>query len=220
MFQTKICGITNETDAQAMAATGVDAIGLNFYPKSRRYVTVGQAESIVAQLPRSIKRVGLFVDATDDEISAVYDRLQLDLIQLHGSEPPEFLASLGERPVMKAFRLGTSGVAPIAAYLEECRALGCTPEMILIDADVPGQLGGTGETADWDLLIEQRAQLGDHRLVLAGGLTPSNVADAIERVAPDAVDTASGVERSCPQKDEQLSRDFVAAAQSAFARQR
>lgn len=218
MFQTKICGITTREDAAAMATTGVDAVGLNFYPRSRRYISVDKAEEIVAALPRDVARVGLFVDATDDEASAAFDRLQLDLIQLHGSEPPEYIASLGERPVMKAFRLGRNGVSPIAAYLDQCQRLGCSPDMILIDADVPGQMGGTGQTADWNLLVEQRELLGDHRLVLAGGLTPENVAAAIAQVQPDAVDTASGVEVDGPLKDPALSRQFVGAAKAAFDR--
>ena len=217
MFQTKICGITNPADAAAVAAAGVDAVGLNFYTGSRRYVSVERAEAIVAALPRDVLRVGLFVDSTDDEVSAAFDRLQLDLIQLHGSEPPEFIASLGERPVMKAFRLGIGGVAPIADYLEQCRSLGRLPDLILIDADVPGQLGGTGQTADWNLLIEEREKLGSLRLVLAGGLTADNVAEAIRRVRPDAVDTASGVEVDCPRKDPALSRQFVTAANVAFS---
>lgn len=217
MFQTKICGITDRASAAAVASAGVDAIGLNFYSGSRRYVSIEQAEAIVADLPGDIIRVGLFVDATDDEVSATYDRLQLDLVQLHGSEPPEFIASLGERAVMKAFRLGTNGLAPIAAYLDQCRSLGCSPELVLIDADVPGQLGGTGQTADWNLLVEERELIAGERLVLAGGLTAKNVGDAIRQVAPDAVDTASGVELDCPHKDEELSARFVAVANAAFS---
>lgn len=218
MFRTKICGITNREDAASVAAAGVGAVGLNFYSRSRRCITIDEAGVIIAALPREIVRVGLFVDATDDEVSAAFDQLQLDLIQLHGNESPEYIASLGERPVMKAFRLGANGVAPIAAYLDRCRELGCTPSQILIDADVPGQLGGTGQTADWNLLVEQRELIGGYRLVLAGGLTADNVAEAIERVRPDAVDTASGVEVTAPRKDAASSEAFVSAAEAAFDR--
>ncbi|REJ68907.1 MAG: phosphoribosylanthranilate isomerase [Planctomycetota bacterium] len=216
VFRTKICGVTTADDARVVAAAGADAVGVNFYPRSRRYVTLAQAEKILSALPDEVVRVGLFVDATDDEISAAYDHLQLDLVQLHGSEPPEFIATLGERPVMKAFRLGPAGVAPIADYLDACRALGRLPDLILIDADVPGQLGGTGETADWNRLADERALLGSLPLVLAGGLTPQNVAEAIERVRPSGVDTASGVESDCPRKDGPRVRQFVAASRAAL----
>jgi phosphoribosylanthranilate isomerase len=217
VFRIKICGITNADDARMVADCGADAIGLNFYPHSQRFVTVARAETIVAALPDTMVRVGLFVNATDDEICRLYDHLQLDLIQLHGDEPPEFLTALAGRPVMRAFRLGPGGAGPIVEYLEQCRDLHCEPECVLIDAHQPGQYGGTGTTADWDLLAEERNKFGATPLVLAGGRRPDNVAQAIEKVRPDAVDTASGVEKSAGKKDRELVRRFASAAIRALA---
>ncbi len=111
MFQTKICGITSVEDALVVARAGADAIGLNFYARSPRYVTAATAANIVKILPAGISKVGLFVDTPAGEICRLFDHLQLDLIQLHGDQPPEFLAQLGLRPVMRAFRIGPEGTA-------------------------------------------------------------------------------------------------------------
>lgn len=117
MFQTKICGITTVEDALVVARAGADAIGLNFYARSPRYVTAETAESIIGALPGGISKVGLFVDTPADEICRLFDRLRLDLIQLHGEQPPEFVAQLAPRPVMRAFRIGPEKVEPVADYL-------------------------------------------------------------------------------------------------------
>ena len=215
MFRVKICGITNIDDARMVADSGADAIGLNFYSKSSRFISIEQAESIIAALPDAAHRVGLFVNSTDDEVCRTYDHLQLDLIQLHGNEPPEFLTSLGGRPVLRAFRLGSGGVRPVLSYLNECESLGCPPAGVLIDAYQPGQFGGTGETADWDRLADERTQFNDLPLILAGGLRADNVAEAIQKVKPDGVDTASGVEKTTGKKDAESVRNFVAAAFAA-----
>jgi phosphoribosylanthranilate isomerase len=216
MFAIKICGVTSVDDARAVAAAGADAIGLNFYAGSPRFLPLERAQHVAANIPANVLRVGLFVDAPAETICGAYDALGLDLIQLHGDEPPEFLAELGDRPVMRAFRVGAEGLRPVADYLGRCRELGTVPAMVLVDAFVADQRGGTGKTADWDALVAERHLLGDAKLVLAGGLTPDNVADAIRRVRPDAVDTASGVESSPGQKDHDAVRRFVAAARQAF----
>jgi phosphoribosylanthranilate isomerase len=216
VFQVKICGVTNVPDARLVAASGADAIGLNFYSNSQRYLTVDRAERIIRALPDGIQRVGLFVNATDDEVCRVYDQLGLDLIQLHGDESPEFLLSLGGRPVMRAFRMGARGVAPIVSYLDQCRAPGVDLRAVLIDAYHPHQYGGTGRTTDWATLQDQRDQLGEIPLVLAGGLTPENVAEAVHIVAPDAVDTASGVESAPGVKHPDKVPSFVDAAKTAL----
>ncbi|MEE3218649.1 MAG: phosphoribosylanthranilate isomerase, partial [Planctomycetota bacterium] len=156
-----------------------------------------------------------FVNSTDDEVCRTYDHLQLDLIQLHGNEPPEFLTSLGGRPVLRAFRLGSDGVRPVLSYLNECESLGCPPAGILIDAYQPGQYGGTGKTADWDRLADERTQFDDLPLILAGGLSADNVSEAIRKVKPDGVDTASGVEKTAGKKDAESVRSFVTAAFAA-----
>jgi phosphoribosylanthranilate isomerase len=217
MFQIKICGVTTIDDAKAVAAAGADAIGLNFYAGSSRFLPLEQAQHVAAIIPPKVLKVGVFVNAPAEAICGAYDALGLDLIQLHGDEPPEFLAELGDRPVMRAFRVGPEGLQGVAAYLARCRELGTPPALVLVDAFVADQRGGTGKTADWDKLVAERHLLGDTPLVLAGGLTPDNVAEAIRRVHPAAVDTASGVESSLGKKDLAAVRRFVEAATQAFA---
>ncbi len=216
MFQIKICGITRVEDAMAAAEAGADAIGLNFFSGSKRCITADQATQIIASLPDSVLRVGLFVNAVPRDVCQTFDALRLGLIQLHGDEPPEYLAQLGPRPVMRAFRMDAAGWLPILAYLDRCRQLGCLPRMVLIDAFQPGQFGGTGHTADWNQLSNWRSRLGDLPLVLAGGLTADNVAAAIQSVRPAAVDTASGVESRPGVKDLAAVPAFVSHARAAF----
>ena len=216
MFQTKICGITTVEDALVAACAGADAIGLNFYARSPRYVTIETAENIVRILPGGISKVGLFVDTPAEEICRLFDRLRLDLIQLHGNQPPEFVAELGPRPVMRAFRVGPEKLEPVGEYLDRCRELEHELELVLLDALVAGAYGGTGQLVDWGVAQAYRAQIGTTPLVLAGGLTPENVATAIRTVGPAAVDVASGVESHPGRKDPTRVEAFVAAARVAF----
>ena len=148
MFQVKICGITSVDDAVAVARAGADAIGLNFYRRSPRYVTVDAARDIVQALPPEVIKVGLFVNGLADGICRIFDELQLDLIQLHGDEPPEFLGKLGDRPTLKVFRVGTEGLGPITDYLQQCRKVAILPALVMLDAVMAGSYGGTGRTAD------------------------------------------------------------------------
>jgi phosphoribosylanthranilate isomerase len=216
MFQIKICGITTVEDAQLTARAGADAIGLNFFPKSPRYIDADRARAIIDALPPTVVKVGLFVNAPAHQIVDTFDRLGLDLIQLHGDEPPELLAQLGGRPIMRAFRLGRDGLAPIANYLNTCRQLGCFPRLALLDACRPGQYGGTGQQADWPLAATYHTEIASPPLVLAGGLTLKNVAEAIRAVQPAAVDTASGVESQPGRKDPAKLDAFVRAARRAL----
>ena len=216
MFRIKICGLTHVVEAVAAARAGADAIGLNFYPKSRRFIQLDHARQIVEALPSEVVKVGLFVNASAADICRTFDQLGLDLIQLHGDEPATFLAQLGDRPVMRAFRLGESGLESIARYLGDCRQLGCMPKLVLVDAHVKGAYGGTGQVADWQALKQYPLDASVPPLVLAGGLTPGNVAEAIRTVRPAAVDTASGVEAVPGRKSDVLVRRFVAAAAEAF----
>jgi phosphoribosylanthranilate isomerase len=216
MFTIKICGVTTADDARAVAAAGADAIGLNFYAHSPLFLPLENAQHVAASIPRKVVRVGVFVNAPAETICGAYDALGLDLIQLHGDEPPEFLGELGDRPVMRAFRIGDEGLQPAAEYLARCRELGTPPAMVLVDAHRSGQYGGTGMTADWEMLVRERGLLDGIRLVLAGGLTAGNVADAIRCVRPTAVDTASGVESAPGRKDVGAVSRFVAAARGAF----
>jgi phosphoribosylanthranilate isomerase len=132
-----------------VAEAGADAVGLNFFEKSLRYLPPDRAAAVASALPTGVLKVGLFVNASAQQIDQAWREVGLDLIQLHGDEPPEFLKRLAGRPVMRAFRLGEEGLAPILAYLGACRELDCLPKLVLIDSFRKGQYGGTGATADW-----------------------------------------------------------------------
>jgi phosphoribosylanthranilate isomerase len=199
-----------------IAAAGADAIGLNFYAGSPRCVSLETAEAIVAALPAGVQKIGLFVDTPAAEICRLYDRLQLDCVQLHGDQPAEFVTQLVPRPTIRAFRVIAGGEAAVATLVAECRQRGCPLEMVLVDACVPGALGGTGQKADWPAVRHLIAQGDLPPLVLAGGLTPGNVAEAIRVTGAAAVDTASGVESSPGVKSPALVAAFVAAARGAI----
>jgi len=157
MFRAKICGITSPLDAVTAARAGADAIGLNFYRPSPRFVGPDRAAEIVRAVPSGVVKVGVFVNASAQQVRDAFDRLRLDLVQLHGDEPPELLAELEGRPVMRAFRVGPAGLDPAMAYLAECRRLECVPRMVLVDAEVKGVYGGTGQVADWKALKQYPA---------------------------------------------------------------
>lgn len=212
VFAVKICGITNDDDAQVAVAAGADAIGLNFYRPSPRFVSVARARSIARAIPPTVAAVGVFVNMPAADIVRMSTEVGLQFAQLHGDEPPVVLSQLDPVRVIRAFRLGNEGTEPIFRYLDDCRQLDCLPTAVLIDAFRCGQFGGTGTTVDWKLLSEATAPLGEIPLVLAGGLTPENVAEAIEIVRPDAVDTASGVEELPGRKDAARVEQFVTAA--------
>jgi phosphoribosylanthranilate isomerase len=216
MFRIKICGIMSVEDALAVARAGADAIGLNFYPGSPRHLSLADARQIVAVLPNEIVKVGLFVNASSADVGQVYDDLRLDLIQLHGDEPPEYLAELGGRPTMRAFRVGDAGLQPVLDYLDRCRATKTSPKLVLLDSLAASEFGGTGQTGDWSAAAKYAAEPDVPPLVLAGGLTPQNVAAAIRAIHPAAVDVASGVESSPGRKDPAAVEAFVQAARSAF----
>jgi len=219
MFRIKICGVTTVDDALDAAAAGADAIGLNFYAQSKRYVPVDAVRPISLSMPAAVTRVGLFVNATADDITTIVEQVELDCVQLHGDEPPELIADLPRRvSVVRAYRCGEEGLAPLGSYLAACRAQGRLPDAVLIDADAPGEFGGSGRVADWALIARERELVGDRPLILAGGLSAANVARAIEVVRPDGVDVTSGVEREPGHKDAALVTQFVAAAREAFAK--
>ena len=216
MFSIKICGITTVEDALAAVRAGADALGLNFYRQSPRYVAYDTARHIVAALPEGVVKVGLFVNAREEQVCRAFDQLGLDLAQLHGDEPPEFLPRLGERPVMRAFRVGGEGLGPVADYLEQCRRLDRLPRRVLIDSHTKGAYGGTGRVGDWAAVARYPLHDWHPPLVLAGGLTPDNVDEAIRLVRPAGVDTASGVESAPGRKAEALVERFVRRAREAF----
>jgi len=202
---------------------------------------------VFCRLPMQLRPtlVGVFVNSTPDEIEFTRTNRrfllgkapsetpftgkyrfhngapQFDWIQLHGDETPEFVrqvkAQLG-LPIMRALRWGREGAGPIDEYLQQCGALGSLPDAVLIDAHKTGEYGGTGETTDWEAIARWRENRTlNIPLVLAGGLTPENIAEAIQIVRPDAVDTASGVESSPGRKDADRVRAFIAEAKRAFA---
>jgi phosphoribosylanthranilate isomerase len=217
LFRIKICGITSVGDGRAAAGAGADAIGLNFWQQSKRYVRPEAAREIAAALPAGVTKVGVFVNATAEAIASIADEVGLDWIQLHGNEPAELLAKLPSWvPILRAFRCGTNGFEQLTTFLTESREVGRAPDAVLVDADAAGDFGGTGECVDWSRVARDRDLLAGMPLVLAGGLTPRNVAAAIQSVRPDGVDVASGVESRPGRKDAVLVEQFVAAARAGF----
>jgi phosphoribosylanthranilate isomerase len=215
MFRIKICGVTQSDDVRFASQLGVEAIGLNFYEKSPRYIDPKQAGRIRIRSGRRL--VGVFVNADAEEIRECVRVCRLDAVQLHGDEPPEFLQEVPKScSIIRARRIDERGVAAIAEDFEACRSAGRVPQAVLVDAFTPGRYGGTGETVCWTGLADYKKWLGDVPLILAGGLTPENVAEAIRTVRPYGVDTASGVESSPGVKDHEKMQSFVKAAQSAF----
>jgi phosphoribosylanthranilate isomerase len=223
MFRIKICGITNIGDAMAAAEAGADAIGLNFYPKSARCVNRDDAATILQAAPAGLFRVGVVVNETVADLHQLMTELRstasigLQAVQLHGDEPPHYVGQVRANCVIRARRLGEQGIAQIAADLEACDRMRRLPDAVLVDAAAAGQYGGSGTTVSWSGLADYRRWLHNVPLILAGGLTPDNVAEAIRIVRPQAVDVASGVEASPGKKDHVKVRDFVAATRDAFA---
>ena len=203
VVRCKICGITRVEDALAAVDAGADAIGLVFYAKSPRAVTVPQAQAILAALPPFVTTVGLFVDSERSELNAILDVLPLDLLQFHGDESPAACEGF-RRPYIKALRVkqGDDIAARIGQYGS---AAG-----VLLDTFVPGVPGGTGEAFDWSLVPHGLRM----PIILAGGLTPENVRAAIEQVRPYAVDVSGGVEASKGLKDSDKIHAFVRAVRS------
>jgi len=218
-FWIKICGITNPNDAHAAAEAGADAIGLNFFNKSRRFIEPHAAKLVVAQLPSHILKVGVFVNYSANQIAEITQQVGLDAVQLHGDERPSLFLQLPTHlRIIRAHRCSASGMAPLALYLDECHALGRMPDMLLIDADAGAAFGGSGRLADWALIRNQKKMLGGLPFLLAGGLTPENIAAAIDAVEPNGVDVASGVESKPGIKDTQLIAQFVTTARNMCAR--
>jgi phosphoribosylanthranilate isomerase len=217
MFQVKICGVTTPEDALMAADAGADAIGLNFFAKSPRYLSPDAARVIAEAVRGRVTRVGVFVNSSLAEVRTIASHVGLDIVQLHGDEPPELAADLTRiLPVLKAFRIGPEGWKPVTEYLDRLRSLGGLVRQVLFDAREPGHYGGTGKTADWDTLKDY-PQDGRHPpFVLAGGLTPENVAKAILWVHPCGVDTASGVEQSPGRKDPVLVARFVSEVKATL----
>ena len=194
----KICGITRTGDAAAAARLGVDAVGLVFYPKSPRHVSVEQAREIVAGLPAFVTVTALFLDPGREAVQQVLDKVRVELLQFHGVEPAEFCRSFG-RPYIKAVPMGSQ------ADLTEYAQRHAQAAALLLDSHAAGQKGGTGVSFDWSAV----PKVGGPPLILAGGLKPDNVATAIRIVQPYGVDVSSGVESAPGIKDPDKMAAFV-----------
>lgn len=204
VVRSKICGITRVEDALVAAEAGADAIGLVFYPKSPRAVSVQQARTIIAALPPFVTTVGLFVNASRCELGEILDAVPLDMLQFHGDERPADCEGY-HRPYIKALRVKPDD--DVAAQIEPYgNASG-----ILLDTFVAGVPGGTGLAFDWSLVPRHL----DRPIILAGGLTPENVRSAIEQTQPYAVDVSGGVEARHGIKDADKIRAFMRAVKGA-----
>ena len=204
--KVKICGITNREDAWAAVNAGADALGFMLYEDSPRRISYEEVASITRDLPPFVSRVGVFVNAAEEFILRA-ESCGLDTLQFHGDETSVFCGRFALKTI-KAFRIqDASSLEAMAAY---------TTQAWLLDSYVPGKQGGTGTTFNWDLaaLAARRSP----RVILAGGLTPSNVAAAVAQVQPYAVDVSSGVEAKPGKKDPAKLQDFIAAARSVNRR--
>ena len=209
MVRVKICGITNPDDAAAAVEAGADALGFVFHRKSPRYVEPQVVKAIVASLPPFILPIGVFVNEEPKVVRDLMDACGLALVQLHGDESAGYCETLG-RPVVKAIGLkDRASLLALAEYKGRAQVRG-----FLLDAFAPDLYGGTGHTTNWSIASEIAKSM---TVILAGGLTPENVAAAIGTVRPYAVDVSSGVEATPGNKDHVKMRAFVQAAKLAPA---
>jgi phosphoribosylanthranilate isomerase len=203
-MKIKICGITNREDAEIAVAAGADALGFVMYRKSPRWVEPAVARSIIAGLPPFVLPVGVFINEEVERVRALMDECGFALAQLHGDESALYCQNLG-RPALKALRLKDRATFfALAEFQGRANVRG-----VLIDAFSDQAYGGTGQTVDWTLAEEAARST---QIILAGGLTPANVAGAIQMVRPYGVDVSSGVERSPGKKDPDKVKAFIEAA--------
>jgi phosphoribosylanthranilate isomerase len=201
--RVKICGITNMEDALTVAAAGADALGFVFYRKSPRYITPDNAATIVRQLPPFVTTVGLFVDESGARVDSIRRQVGLDCLQFHGRESQNYISQFPCR-VVKAVRVADrKSLGDVARFQVNA---------VLLDSFRAGEMGGTGTTFDWSWLEGFDSSA---RLILAGGLTPDNVREAITICRPYGVDCSSGVEKSPGVKDPRLVRNFIRAVRDA-----
>lgn len=201
MVKVKICGITNLEDALEAVAHGADALGFVFFKKSPRYISPSKAKAIIKKLPPFISTVGVFVNENKKNIEKIADQTGINIIQLHGDERPQACRLL--RPVIKAFRVKSlECLEPLSKYKDKVTAF-------LLDTYTPEIFGGTGQIFNWDIAVEAK-QLG--KIILAGGLTPENLEQAIRWVHPYAVDVSSGVEEEKGKKDHWKMKLFIERA--------
>ena len=201
--RAKICGITRLEDIHAAVQAGVDAIGLVFYPPSPRSVTPTQAHALLKAIPAYVQAVGLFVNATADEIAALLQHVPLDILQFHGDESPAHCQQIAQQVGRRWYKaIQVKPEMDVLAEIESYQRAGASA--VLLDAWHPDLKGGTGHCFDW----QQFPQL-DIPLILAGGLNPDNIQNAIQTTAAYAVDVSGGVESSKGIKDQQLMKRFM-----------
>jgi len=223
MTKIKFCGIKTLQDALAAIDTGADYLGFNFYPKSVRFIekkTCAEITSVLKREHPQIKLVGVFVNSSVDEVKNILDTCSLDLVQLHGDETPEMLNAFNGK-AFKAIRLSAqfveTSIHPLLSAQSVDKSVHPFPSVgnpaFLVDAAVKGVYGGSGVTADWSAAAELAKE---YPLLLAGGLTPENVADAVRQVKPWGVDVASGVESAAGEKDSAKMSAFVKAVKQSI----
>jgi phosphoribosylanthranilate isomerase len=213
-LRIKICGVTTPEDAHQAALLGADAVGLNFYPPSLRYLTPAAVPALLKALPPFVEAVGVFVGQRLQQMFDVVNPFgRIRTLQWHG-ERHEAGRTFPFRLIAAFPVRDRDSLDEIRRYLDQCRAIDELPAAILVDAHVAGQFGGTGRPAPWNLLADFRPGVP---LILAGGLTPDNVAEAVRVVRPYAVDVASGVESGPGRKDPEKMRRFIMAARAAAA---
>jgi phosphoribosylanthranilate isomerase len=201
-MRIKICGITNTEDALYAAGCGADALGFIFYPESPRHITPDKAASIISQLPPFITTVGVFVNEAPDRIMEIIQITGIKAVQLHGNESPEICAKFAS--VIKSFRI--KDITDLKQLAEYSGAAAC-----LLDTYSEAEYGGTGRIFNWDIAVEAKKMC---RIILAGGLTPDNVAEAVRYVRPYAVDVSSGVEAEKGKKDLKKVKKFIERAKT------
>lgn len=206
MLRVKICGLTTPRDAAAAIEFGADALGFNFFPGSKRYLPMEAAGEWIAALPGNIEKVAILVNPSWDEAKAAAAAAGITALQLHGAETPDFCRRLREARIRFEKALPVTGPDPLAN----------TPDFftptVLLDSGGAGEFGGSGRTFPWEIARDFVLAHSHLRVILAGGLTPGNVADAVGMVRPFGVDVTSGVESSPGRKDHSRMRDFIAAA--------
>lgn len=202
MTRVKFCGFTHQDDVAQAVALGADALGFVFYGPSSRYVSPEHAQTLTRSVPAFVTRVGLFVNEEAESVQRIFEIARLNLIQYHGEESPEFCDAIG-LPYIKAFRV-RKGVDLRTEMDRYPNASG-----FLLDAYVKGQPGGTGERFDWELIPQSHAPI-----ILAGGLTPDNAKDAIDQVAPWALDVSGGIETKPGRKDPDKMARFMNACRN------
>jgi phosphoribosylanthranilate isomerase len=206
--RVKICGITRLADLQAAVEAGADALGFVFTPRSRRALDWRAAEPLMREVPAFVSRVGLFMDQEAEEVARVLDRVPLSLLQFHGSESGAYCRQFG-MPYLKAVAMGAAGAADLDDWARRLKSEYGDAAALLLDSHAVGEAGGTGQAFDWDRV----PRLG-RPLVLAGGLTPDNVREAVRRVRPWAVDVSSGVEDAPGVKNARKIQLFIREAKS------